>query len=217
MEEFVYILLAIVWLVISILGGRKKKASKPPTPKSYEEPATSESTAPTSEKKSEFEDMLEDFFGTDTTVKKSQPAPQPTYMEERDQRRMDDRSRDERRRDDRSMDERDERRKDDRSRDERRDDGRRFENSPFEEVAAEEVEKFEGAIEEDFEFTAEGKVETLEDLIKSYERSSKKVEEEDAKLAVVELDEEDTFKPDFDFDPRKAIIYAEIINRKHFR
>ena len=217
MEEFVYILLAIVWLVISILGGRKKKASKPPAPKSYEEPATTTSTTPTSEKKSEFEDLLDDFFGADTTVKKPQPAPQPTYMEERDQRRMDDRSRDERRRDASSMEERDERRRDDRSRDERRDDGRRFENSPFEEVAAEEVEKFEGAVEEDFEFSAEGKVETLEDLIKSYERSNKKTEEEDAKLAVVELDEEETFKPDFDFDARKAIIYAEIINRKHFR
>ena len=217
MEEFVYILLAIVWLVISILGGRKKKASKPPAPKSYEEPATTTSTTPTSEKKSEFEDLLDDFFGADTTVKKPQPAPQPTYLEERDQRRMDDRSRDERRRDASSMEERDERRRDDRSRDERRDDGRRFENSPFEEVAAEEVEKFEGAVEEDFEFSAEGKVETLEDLIKSYERSNKKTEEEDAKLAVVELDEEETFKPDFDFYDRKAIIYAEIINRKLFR
>lgn len=195
MEDFLYIILAIVWLVISIIGGKKKKKQaqeqqqqQPQANRS--EPQPIEREAPTSKRKDDFEDLLEDFFGSDSPKTKEQPqpepvaqrAPQPAYTEERSY-----------------------------------DDGKSSDYRFGGEQKAEEVEKFEGvqAIEDDFEFTAEGKVETLEDLIKKHQEREQKILEEDAKIDVVELDEEVIPVSELEFDARKAIIYSEIINRKY--
>ncbi len=191
MEDFLYIILAIVWLVISILGGKKKKkqAQEQQQP-GRSEPQPIEQESPTGEKENDFEDLLEDFFGSDAPKPRKQsdeqPTPQkasrPAYTEERSY-----------------------------------DDGKSSDYRFGGEQKAEEVEKFEGAqaIDEDFEFTAEGKVETLEDLIKKHQQIEQKILEEDAKIDVVELDEEVVPVDDFEFDARKAIIYSEIINRKY--
>ncbi len=192
MEDFLYIILAVVWLVISILGGRRKKKQaeqNQPQP-GRPEPRPIETETPTQEKESEFEDLLEDFFGSGSpktseqsqSEPKPQPAPQPAYSEER-----------------------------------RYNDGKNSDNTFMSQKKDEEVERFEGtqAIDDDFEFAAEGKVETLEDLIKLYDRTEQKILEEDAKINVVDLDEEVLPVADLEFDARKAIIYSEIINRKY--
>lgn len=191
MEDFIYIILAIVWLVVSIIGGKKKKKQaqeqqQPQPHRSESQPIERE--VPTSKKENDFEDLLEDFFGSDTPKKQPSPepvpqrSPQPAYTEERSY-----------------------------------DDGKTRDYRFGGEQKAEEVEKFEGvqAIEDDFEFTAEGKVETLEDLIKTYQEREQRILEEDAKIDVVELDEEVIPVSELEFDARKAIIYSEIINRKY--
>lgn len=191
MEDFLYIILAIVWLVISVIGGKKKKKQAQEQPQPHRsQPQPIEREEPTSKKESEFEDLLDDFFGSDSPKTKEQPqpesapqrAPQPAYTEERSY-----------------------------------DDGKSSDYRFGGEQKAEEVEKFEGvqAIEDDFEFTAEGKVETLEDLIKKHQEREQKILEEDAKIDVVELDEAVIPVDEFEFDVRKAIIYSEIINRKY--
>ncbi|MFW5663522.1 MAG: hypothetical protein ACOCYD_00630 [bacterium] len=191
MEDVLYIILAIVWLIISIIGGQKKKkqAQSQPQP-NRSEPQPVESEPSSDKKESDFEDLLEEFFGTDEPRAKKQPDSQPevqktsrpTYTEEH-------------------------------SYDEATDSDYRFGS----EQKADEVEKFKGAqaIEEDFEFSAEGKVETLEDLIKLHEEKEQKILEEDSKINVMDLDEEAVPVADLEFDPRKAVIYSEIINRKY--
>ena len=197
MEEFIYIFLAIIWLVISILGSRKKKQAQQqkPKPQEYQERKSTETRYETLEepkpvrKEKEtgrnLEELLEEFFGESESVPKpvEQKAPAPSYTKERTF-------------------------KDDAKPE------RRFN----EDIAEKEIEKFEGtdAITEDYEFSAEGKVETIEDLIKSYDDQYKKTEEEDKKLAVVDLDEEVGVKDDWVFDGKQAIIYSEIIKRKYF-
>lgn len=197
MEEFIYIFLAIIWLVISILGSRKKKQAQQqkPKPQEYQERKSTETRYETLEepkpvrKEKEtgrnLEELLEEFFGEQESSPKpvEQKAPAPSYTEERTF-------------------------KDDAKPE------RRFN----EDVSEKEIEKFEGtdAITEDYEFSAEGKVETIEDLIKSYDDKYKKTEEEDKKLAVVDLDEEVGVKDDWVFDGKQAIIYSEIIKRKYF-
>lgn len=73
MEDFIYIILGIVWLVISILGGLKKKQASPTT---QSRPQPQEETLPEPGPMPEIEDMLDDFFGTG---KKRQ---QPEHAEE---------------------------------------------------------------------------------------------------------------------------------------
>jgi hypothetical protein len=186
MEDYIYILLAIVWLVISILGSRKKKQAQqqgqhPPTA----EPRPIEADPLPKQGKNDFEELLDDFFGSETTTKEKpvepQATPKPSFTQQYRTRKEEP-------------------------------DHTFNENQPDPEL-----EKFQGAdaITDDYEFSAEGKVETLEDLIKSYERSEQKILEEDAKISVVDLDEEIISPKDFEFDARKAIIYSEIINRKY--
>jgi hypothetical protein len=83
MEDFIYIILGIVWLVISILGGLKKKQG---TPASQSRPQPQEETLPEPDAMPEIEDMLDDFFGTGKKSPQSAPADeaevyQPRYEE----------------------------------------------------------------------------------------------------------------------------------------
>lgn len=200
MEEFIYIFLAIIWLVISILGSRKKKQQQQqqqqqkPKPQEYQERKSAEAqyetpAQPQRQKEKEsgknLEDLLEEFFGESEPGPKpvEQKAPAPSYTRERTF-------------------------KDDAKPE------RRFN----EDIEEKQIEKFEGtdAITEDYEFSAEGNVETIEDLIKSYDKKYQKTEEEDKKLFVVDLDEEESLTDDWVFDGKQAIIYSEIIRRKYF-
>ncbi|MFN2394870.1 MAG: hypothetical protein ABR597_04190 [Bacteroidales bacterium] len=199
MEDYLYIFLAIIWLVISILGGRKKKQQQQQRQQrqnqQQEEPVRStfeetrrEAPEPRAEKQEkrpsrDFEELLGEFFGEETskTEKPAQQAPAPSYSSEKEYS-----------------------------------DERTSEWKYVEDVSDEEISKHEGAIKEDFEFSAEGKVETLEDLIKNYDDQYQKTEEKDKELEVVDLDEEESAFSEFDFNGRDAIIYSEIINRKYF-
>lgn len=193
MEDLVYIILAVVWLAISILGGRKKKKQRQSVPQpemSEPQPIEVETTTKPA-KKSEFEDMLEDFFGTDKDKPKPEPKPKPEQVFQNENESTFDPP--------------------------KRDKGGSIQTAPWTYMSEEKKKEFEGEVEKDFEFTAEGKLETLEDYIKAYEMTDKKTEEEAAKIAVVDLEEVVPVLAGLDFDPRKAIIYSEIINRKHFR
>jgi len=181
MEDFIYILLAIVWLVISILGGKKKKQAQ--TQKPAPEPYDAQPAAPAAPNaKGEFEEMLDDFFGTDTSAPKKIPNPETEYYEEEYS----------------------------------------FEPEPvrvesMESIDPGEYQKYETkySVGADYEFSTEGKIETLEDLINQYKKSDEQAEEEAAKLNVVDIDMVNSAVTGIDFDPQKAIIYSEIINRKY--
>jgi hypothetical protein len=207
MEDFLYIFLAVIWLVISILGSKKKKQAQqqkkqerqereqrqerqetmPPVREETHEYQPAQPVSEQKEPKRDFEDLLEEFFGGESQPKEKQPKPQeaptPAYSQERTYQ-----------------------------------DNRKPERRFNEDILSEKVEDFEGAeaITDDYEFSAEGKVETIEDLIKTYEDEYRKTEEKDMELVVVDLEEEDSPKEDFEFDGRKAIIYSEIIKRKYF-
>jgi hypothetical protein len=191
MEDFVYVILAILWLVISIVGNKRKKAQQQqqqqqqakPTPARQEtrQEQDYETTLP---KTSEFEVLLDQFFGEDTTKPmktETLDAPEIDYSPEYTYQES--------------------------------------ENEPFtyDEIPETEPHKFGGmaAIEDNYEFSAEGNVETIEDLIKSYNDQQRQAEEKDAEIVVVDLDEEEVGEKDWEFDGRKAIIYSEIINRRY--
>ncbi len=202
MEDFLYIFLAVIWLVISILGSKRKKKAQQEQKQQRqvqqetqtvkrEEVPEYQTAQPTSQKQNEpkrdFEELLEEFFGGETQTREKQPkrqdAPAPAYSQERTFQ-----------------------------------DNKKPERRFNEDIISEKVEDFEGAdaITDDYEFSSEGNVETIEDLIKSYEDEYKKIDEKDKELVVVDLDDEDSTKEEFEFDGRKAIIYSEIIKRKYF-
>ncbi|MFN3554721.1 MAG: hypothetical protein ACK4VN_02020 [Bacteroidales bacterium] len=197
MEDYIYIILGIVWLVISILGGKKKKQqqqqqqqqqqNKPkaePTesiPQQSFEPPVNETESDT-----DIEVLLEEFFGAGNK-QQSTPAPQATprpfaQMEEEKPLQP-------------------------------------YVTETFaDEISRELRGRYESLeqVEQDYEFSAEGKIETIDDLIKSYDHQHWKAEEENSQISVVELDGSQPAMKDFRFDARQAIIYAEIINRKYF-
>lgn len=179
MEDFIYIILGIVWLVISILGGKKKKQaqqSQPSQPQPYEQPRQPK------QEQSEIEDMLEEFFGTGNKTQKSEPAPETMYEKEQQSYQQ--------------------------------------VETPAESLETledNEYKRYETkySVGKDYEFSAEGKIETLEDLINQYKMSDQQIQEEEERLSVVDLDLEEAVRNSIDFDARKAIIYSEIINRKY--
>ncbi len=184
MEDFIYILLAIVWLVVSIIGGRKKKLAQ----QAKNNPQTREVetyNTPTPTAKSEIEDMLEEFFGTGTSKPTPAPArqPEPVLTDE--------------------------------------------EYTPFQDYkpiteSLETIEEpqyrdYQGVftVSEDYNFSAESKNESMDELIRSYELSDQLAHEESAKLAVEDIHGTQGIMAGFEFEARKAIIYSEILNRKY--
>jgi hypothetical protein len=195
MEDFIYIILAVVWLVISVLGNKKKKAQQqqqqqqPPQP--YEQapqPSRSPENQPQPEP-SEFEVLLDDFFGQKTTtVERRQPEP----VIEKDKHVFSDEYTFE--------------------------GATSLEDDPFQHQMQEyDFNKYDGkgTVESDYEFAAEGHIETIDELIKSYGEQERIAEEKDSQLVVVDLDEQEETIKEWEFDARKAIIYSEIINRKY--
>ncbi len=74
MEDFVYIILVIAWLVISIMK-RKPKGDSPAKPRPASQPEPTNAPKPI-----DLEEMLQDFFG-----KKAEPVPEPAPQPVRDQ------------------------------------------------------------------------------------------------------------------------------------
>jgi len=74
MEDFVYIILVIAWLVISLMK-RKSKSDSPAKPRPASRPETTSAPKPI-----DLEEMLQDFFG-----KKAEPDPEPAPQPVREQ------------------------------------------------------------------------------------------------------------------------------------
>lgn len=181
MEDFLYIILAIVWLVISIIGGKKKKQQSAPKTSSQQD------TAPEPQEQTQepvdLEDMLEEFFQGESKKKKEKQVQGETFRNYEDQY----------------------------------EDEGNFMGTDVKDTegSSDEMKKFEGEMGSDFEFASEGKIETIEDRIKSYDQDIHSINDEDEKIEVEELDDEVNYGG-VDFDGRKAIIYSEIINKKYF-
>jgi hypothetical protein len=183
MEDIVYIILAIVWLVISVLGGKKKKQA----PQQQSRPARQpyeEKTAPPPG--SEIEDMLEEFFGKSSKAPEAEPTaeqePEEVYAHE-----------------EQVYD---------------------FENTQYdslETIEQQDYSKYESkfSIDKDYSFSAVSPEGSMDEILRRYRESDEKAQEEDAKLAVVDLDMGQAVTSTFHFDPRMAVIYSAILNRKY--
>ncbi|TVR40899.1 MAG: hypothetical protein EA394_07060 [Bacteroidia bacterium] len=189
MEDFVYIILIIIWLLVSFLRRKPKKAD----PATTRKPASGrkETTAPEGEVS--MEEMLEDFFGTGKKKQEKKPKAEPVY-EAAERRERADRS--------------EERRWDNKESASRWDPARdRTEMASDQDP---ELEKFEGArgVSDDFEFSTEGKIETIDDLIKSHQKEeAMRMAEEEEQMAYHDSLQE--------FDLRNAVVFSEILNRKY--
>ncbi len=67
------------------------------------------------------------------------------------------------------------------------------------------------SVGEDFQFSAEGEIETIEDQIEKQEQEKEKEET----IEVIDLWDDEVKTESFHFNPRDAIIYSEIIKRKY--
>ncbi|MFP4468362.1 MAG: hypothetical protein ACLFN2_05300 [Bacteroidales bacterium] len=200
MEELVYIVLIVVWLLVSFL---KRKPGKGDQAGKQQPSARGEEAAPAEEM--DMEDMLEEFFGGGKKKnQEDQPAREPVYeTKERSYRQ----GRDESFRGEETVWERE-------SAD------REGESSDWEQYEGEEkshrkgYENFEGAsarapkIED--EAASVDKVRTIEELIRSHkkEEAMRQAREEEHNAG----DSQSEGVPEFDL--RQAVIFSEILNRK---
>ena len=194
MEDFVYIILVIVWLLVSFLRRKPKKDQPAKKPV----PAEKQGSEPAAEGEVSMEEMLEEFFGGGKKKKKNQPVPkeEPVYEAADRTRRTETYERDERWGSDKR-------------------DRRRPEPAAYgkEEVVQDEaIREFEGqsGVSDDFEFSTEGKIQTIDELIESHKK------EEALRLALeedVSLEGPHGAFPDFDL--RTAVVFSEILNRKY--
>ena len=172
MEDFIYIILIIVWLLVSFL--RRKPKTQKPQPKP--EPATETETPPAEEVS--MEDMLEEFFGSKKKKEDKPPVEEPVFQ--------------------------------DRYRESER---RQYEPAERIEPAVEAAySDFTGksGVSNDFEFSTEGKIQTIDDLIKSHKTK------EAMELAKAEEAYGTGLSDDIpEFDLRTAVIFSEILNKKY--
>jgi hypothetical protein len=194
MEEYFYIILLIIWVVVSLFKKNKAKQKQAaPQPKSQEsqaEPAGDEI---------DLEQMLEEYLGGGT--KKPRPAPVES--------RQHDNNRDEKRE----------------YSDQRRDDTQPVYASQDdiprsvygEDSMPEDMDDMyqgyqeELGVKEDFEFSAEGEVQTIEDLIRSHARKDALLQAQ-AEMEERRMEAEGELPP---FDLRTAVVFSEILNRKY--
>ncbi len=159
MEDFVYIILIIVWLLVSFL--RKKPKTKRPEQKP--EPAAQPEAVPAEEELS-MEEMLQEFLGGKKQQKQeTKTGTMPDMVNEQD-----------------AVDPR------------------------FEQHVGQE------GVSEDFEFATDGKIQTIDDLIKSHKT------QEALALAKAEEEygsEDSDHIPEFDL--KTAVIFSEILNKKY--
>lgn len=204
MEEYFYIILLILWLVVSLYKRGAKGKGKTSQPK----PQPDTSTSPP--KESDLEEMLEEFFGGG---KKKSPQPETEVLEEEvvvakrggddDSNRRSESIPAEREREFQPWES-----KAQRAYNESKADAEEAASPSWEEASYEEVYK-ESAEKRD-ESPAMEKVATVEELIRSHAAKDAmeqaRAEMEFGSEAGVELTE---------FDLRNAVIFAEILNRKY--
>lgn len=165
MEDIIFILIAVVWLMYSLFKGKsKKKQPAKPTPQPGEQPRTEK-------KDKDFETVFREILGEEEETDETETDTEEEYT--------------------------------------------RSEPTPHETYAKkEETKEYEQhtgmiGVSDDFEFSAEGEIETLEDQL------AKQQQKKDKHLEVIDLWDEDEDLESFQFDPRNAIIYSEIIKRKY--
>jgi len=176
MEDIIYVVLIIVWLLVSFLK-RKPKTQK--SPQKQTEPSAGSKPIPAEEVN--MEDMLEEFFGSKKKKKEEPVKSEPVY-ETRERREQADYPY----------------RKD-------------VSEKQVEEKMQPVYENYGGREEvlDDFEFTPEGKIQTIDDLIKQHK----------AKEAIELARAEEEYGSGSDdipeFDLRTAVIFSEILNKKY--
>lgn len=172
MEDFVYIILIIVWLLVSFLR-RKPKTQKP-----YQKPEPSNESEPIPAEEVSMEDMLEEFFGSKKKKEEKPQIEEPVF---------------------RSSD--------------RYDRKEQYETTRVEQNMEEsEYVDYMGksGVSDDFEFSTEGKIQTIDDLIKSHKTK------EAMELAKAEAAYGTGLPDDIpEFDLRTAVIFSEILNKKY--
>lgn len=191
MEDFVYIILIVIWLLVSFLKRKPKEDRKTSQPASRPEPSSGD------QKEVTVEDMLEEFFGTDTKSKERKQV-EPVF-DASERKRDDDYERLEDRREKELL--------------EQRDDTPMWGQEDSKKKKDPRIQEHEGksAVSKDFEFTSEKKQQTIDELIASHKR------EEALRAAQEEVDDEAGIGLEGipDFDLRNAVIFSEILNRKY--
>jgi hypothetical protein len=196
MEEFFYIILLVIWLAVSYFQ-RKKKAREragSPMPDVKQDP----SKAPP--KEVDMEELLEEFFGGG---KKKKPAAEESGAEQADYESRPEVAEPSKREVQpayESWESQAQRSYNDNK------------ESLGEQTLISGYEDYKGTegVDDNFEFSTEGKVETIEDLIRSHmaqdAREQAIAEEKYQTGTRVEVPE---------FDLRTAVIFSEILNRKY--
>ncbi len=185
MEDFVYIILIVVWVLVSFLKRKPKKRA----PAGESKPARQKDTSGKPEEVS-MEEMLEEFFGGGKK-KKEQQKPAEVQYDKREERRT--------REDLREQERWDARGKEDYSRYDRQSEEPAYQDHSGTDSVA-----------DDHEFASEGKVQTIDDLIESHKR-----EEAIRLASEQMLGDEHAHEGIPEFDLRKAVIFSEILNRKY--
>lgn len=202
MEELVYIVLIVVWLLVSFL---KRKPGKGSQAGKQQPSAQGEEAAPSEEM--DMEDMLEEFFGggKKKKEKEDQPAREPVYeTKERSYRQ----GKDESFRGEETVWERESADREGESpgweQYESRDKSQRKDYEDYEGATAK-AQRIED------EATSVDKVQTIEELIRSHkkEEAMRQAREEEDNAG----DSQSEGVPDFDL--RQAVIFSEILNRKY--
>ncbi len=192
MEELIYIVLVVIWLLVSFLRRKPKKDRPEGKPK----PVPQEQTAPPDDEAS-VEEVLEEFFGGGKKKEEKQPKKEPVYEAAERKERRDTYGHEGRR--EREWSERQQADKE-----QSWDEGQDTKGGVFEGVEG------QTGVSEDFEFVSEGKKLTIEEMIQSYK-------EDEAKRLAMEEEDAD-YQPSEgipEFDLRTAVIFSEILNRKY--
>ncbi len=175
MEDFIYIILVVVWLLVSFLKKKPKKdqADRRPQPSSQEETTASPG------KEVSMEDMLEDFFGGGKKKKEQSSEsyqPEVAYEDSSDDQPV------------------------------------LAEHETWEPSTQAVFKEHTGksGVSDDFEFSAEGKIKTIDELIAAHKKK------EALELARAEEEYGGSEGADIpEFNLRDAVIFSEILNKKY--
>jgi len=199
MEEILYIVLGAAWLIISFLGNKRRRQAQQQQTQEEEEYYPQETYAdvpeekPTS-KQSEFEVLLDEFFGEPT--KTQTPKSAEVVVEEMNI----------------------EPEKKVFSEEYTFQGYETYESEVADFMPAKSLEKYQGssAVSEEYNFSYEGQsLESIDDLISSYSEQDRLADETAEQLPVAGLEDQEAIAAYYDFDAKRAIIYSEIINRKY--
>lgn len=194
MEEFFYIILLIIWVVVSVFKKNKAKQNKAAPQTRKQEPQ-----AEPADNELDLEEILGEFLGGGSS--KPKPAPVDTHKRADNQEKAEE---------DESE-----------SRHSQQPEYATYDQVPRsvygEESMQEDMDQMyqdyqeELGVKEDFEFSAEGEVQTIEDLIRSHARKDAQLQAQ-AEMEERRQEAEGELPP---FDLRTAVVFSEILNRKY--